>query len=116
MVRYSEEEPKERKKTKNSVIVFPCERIEDILIPPDLHKSSVICYRLNKIIFTERRSKSKKKKMKWARNDSNKLNVRYDRARDDVRIPKSLCECADHKKEIINLCLKLVIAPRRYLL
>lgn len=55
-------EPKERKKTKNSVIVFPCERIEDILIPPDLHKSSVICYRLNKIIFTERRSKSKKKR------------------------------------------------------
>lgn len=62
VVRCSEEEPKKRKKTKNSVIVFPCERIEDILIPPDLHKSSVICYRLNKIIFTERRSKSKKKK------------------------------------------------------
>lgn len=83
---------KKKKKTKNSVIVFPCERIEDILILPDLHKSSVICYRLNKIIFTERRSKRKKKIKKRAMTAN--LIVRYDRARNDVRIPKSLCECA----------------------
>jgi hypothetical protein len=34
------------------------------LIPPDLHKSSVIRYRLDKIIFTERRSKEEKKREK----------------------------------------------------
>lgn len=32
------------------------------MIPPDLQKSSVIRYRLNKIIFTECRSKKKREK------------------------------------------------------
>lgn len=54
----SERKPEKKKKYHR----FSLWRIEDILIPPDLHKSSVICYRLNKIIFTERRSKERKKK------------------------------------------------------
>jgi len=32
------------------------------LIPPDLHKSSVIRYRLNKIIFTETAAQKEKEK------------------------------------------------------
>lgn len=59
-----------REREKKLRCIFPCERIEDILIPPDLHKSSVIRYRLNKIIFTERRSKKKKEKKRDGRDNS----------------------------------------------
>lgn len=47
----------ERGKVK--VSSFPLYLKENILIPPDLHKSSVIHYCLNKIIFTECSSKRK---------------------------------------------------------
>jgi len=51
-----------RKSERRNCDEFFLVTIEDILIPPDLHKSSVIRYRLNKIIFTERRSKKKRKR------------------------------------------------------
>lgn len=47
------------------------------MIPPDLQKSSVIRYRLNKIIFTECRSKKKKKQTRERKRESERDSEKY---------------------------------------